>query len=67
MDLELSTPLAAVALLVLIAIVAGGTFTSGMPTSISMMVVPGLVVFGLLTFAVGVLHGQYRARNAGGT
>ncbi|WP_227355426.1 DUF7333 family protein [Haladaptatus salinisoli] len=51
----------AVAFLVLLAIVLGGTLTSGMPQTISMMVSGGLVVFGVLVLALGVKHGEHRA------
>jgi len=61
MELKLSTPLAAGALLVLIAVVAGGTLFSPMSPTTKMMVTPGIVVFGVLAFVVGVGYGQYRA------
>lgn len=61
MELKLSTPVAAVALLLLIAVVAGGTLTSPMSSSTKLMVTPGIVVFGVLTFVVGVGYGQHRA------
>lgn len=64
MDLELSTPVAAVVMLVLIAVVAGGTLTSPMSPSTKLMVTPGIVVFGVIAFLVGVLHGQYRGKQA---
>jgi uncharacterized transporter YbjL len=64
MSLELSTPLAAVAFLVLVGVVAGGTFMSPMAGSTLMMVIPGLVVFGVLSLLIGVFHGQYRAKRA---
>lgn len=64
MDFELSTPVAAVAFLVLVAVVAGGTLTSPMSETTKLMVTPGIVVFGVVALLIGVFHGQYRARRA---
>lgn len=47
--------------LVLLLVVLGGTLTSPMSTSTKAMVGVGLVVFGLVTFYVGIRHGEYRA------
>jgi len=33
------------------------------PPTILMMVLPSMVVFGLLTLALGAKHGEYRAKN----
>jgi hypothetical protein len=46
---------------VLLLVLVGGTVTSPMPTTISLGISAGLVVFGLLTLFVGVKHGEYRA------
>jgi hypothetical protein len=43
--------------------VAGLTFTPMETTTVLMMVLPSMVVFGLITFALGVKHGGYRAQN----
>lgn len=32
-------------------------------STILMMVLPSMVVFGLITFALGLKHGEYRAHN----
>jgi len=61
MELKLSMPVAAGLLLVMTAVVAGGTLTSPMSPTTKTMVTPGIVVFGVLTFVVGVGYGQYRA------
>lgn len=45
----------------LFAIIAIGTFMSPMAMSTVMMVLGGLLVFGLLTLFIGIQHGQYRA------
>lgn len=46
---------------VLFAILAVGTYTSPMSTSTVAMVLGGLLVFGVVTLALGVKHGEYRA------
>lgn len=51
----------AAAFLVLFAALAIGTLMSPMTTSTVMMVLGGLLVFGLLTLVLGVKHGEYRA------
>jgi hypothetical protein len=51
----------AAAFLVLLAVALGGTLTSGMPRTISMMVSAGVVIFSILVLALGVKHGEYRA------
>ncbi|WP_327051557.1 DUF7333 family protein [Halomicrococcus gelatinilyticus] len=52
-----------IAFAVLLAVILGGTLTSGMPQQISMMVSVGLTVFGVVVLAIGVKHGEYRATN----
>lgn len=57
----------AVAFLALVAVgVAGLEFSpTGMTTdTVLTMVLPSMLAFGLLCLAIGVLHGQYRARGA---
>jgi hypothetical protein len=49
------------AFVVLFALLGVGTFMSPMTTSTVMMVLGGLLVFGLVTLALGVKHGEYRA------
>lgn len=46
---------------VLLVVLIGGTFTSPMSMGVKTMVGVGLLVFGLLTFYIGIKHGQYRA------
>jgi protein-S-isoprenylcysteine O-methyltransferase Ste14 len=46
--------------IVLLIIILGGTFSSPMPPSIKGMVGVGLLVFGILTFYIGIRHGEYR-------
>lgn len=46
---------------ILFGIIAGGTFSSPMTTSTTMMVLGGLLVFGLVTLFIGIQHGEYRA------
>ena len=63
MALELDTIKTAVAFVVVIAIGTAALFPMpGMTTeTILMIVVPSMVIFGLITLAIGVAHGQYRA------
>jgi hypothetical protein len=49
--------------IVLFVIIAIGTFMSPMTTSTVMMVLGGLLVFGLLTLFIGIQHGKYRSTN----
>ncbi len=49
------------ALVVLLALLIGGTISSPMGTSLSLMISAGLLVFGVLVFWIGVQHGEYRA------
>jgi hypothetical protein len=51
----------AVAFVALFAVLAIGTFMSPMTTSTVMMVLGGLLVFGVVTLLLGVKHGEYRA------
>lgn len=48
-------------LVVLLVVILGGTFTSPMSMGVKTMVGVGLLVFGLLTFYIGIKHGEYRA------
>lgn len=47
----------------LFAIIAIGTFMSPMTTSTVMMVLGGLLIFGLITLFIGVQHGKYQTTN----
>mgnify|MGYP000073547074 CR=1 FL=1 len=51
----------AAAFIVLFGVLAVGTFMSPMTTSTVMMVMGGLLVFGVVTLLLGVKHGEYRA------
>lgn len=46
---------------VLLVIILGGTFSSPMATSTKTMVSGGLIVFGIVTFYIGIKHGEFRA------
>ena len=59
--MEFDLPKTAGIFVVLFAIIAIGTFMSPMAQSTVMMVLGGLFVFGVITLAVGVQHGEYRA------
>jgi hypothetical protein len=60
--MEFDTLTTAIAFVVLLGILLGGTATSPMSSSTVMMVSTGLVIFGVLTLVLGVKHGEYRAR-----
>ena len=59
--MELDALKTAVAFLVLFGVLAVGTLMSPMTTSTVMMVMGGLLVFGVVTLLLGVKHGEYRA------
>ncbi len=59
--MEFDTTTTAIGFLVLFLIIAVGTFMSPMSTGTVTMVLGGLAVFGVLTLALGVKHGEYRA------
>jgi len=59
--MELDAVKTAAAFLVLFGVLAVGTFMSPMATSTVMMVMGGLLVFGVITLLLGVKHGEYRA------
>ncbi|WP_324663003.1 DUF7333 family protein [Haloarcula sediminis] len=59
--MELDALKTAVAFLVLFGVLAVGTLMSPMQTSTVMMVLGGLLVFGVVTLLLGVKHGEYRA------
>jgi hypothetical protein len=61
--MKFNTTTTAIAFVVLLAILLGGTASSPMSTGTVMMVSGGLVVFGVLTLFLGVKHGEYRANS----
>lgn len=50
-------------LALLVAVGVGGLAASGVmaPSTIMMMVLPSMAVFGAIAFALGVKHGEFRA------
>ena len=61
MEFDTTTTAAGFVLLVLISV--GVTWTTPMGQStVLMMVLPSLVIFGLLALGLGVKHGEYRAK-----
>ena len=69
MDLKLNTVTAAVAFVAVVAFGPASLFVLPevtpmapmLPETILMMVMPSMAIFGLITFAIGVAHGQHRA------
>lgn len=61
--MEFDTQTTVIAFLVLLAVIVGGTATSPMRTQTVAMVSVGLAVFGALSLAIGVKHGEFRERN----
>ncbi len=59
--MELDALKTAVAFIALFGFLAVGTLMSPMTTSTVMMVLGGLLVFGVVTLLLGVKHGEYRA------
>ncbi|WP_135820276.1 DUF7333 family protein [Halostella litorea] len=61
--MELDLTKTAVAFVALIAVSVGGLIVAPMmqDSTVLMMVMPSMVVFGLICLAIGVGHGQYRA------
>ena len=52
----------AVAFVIVVAVATGVTVATPMDTStVLMMVLPSIVIFGLVVLALGVKHGEYRA------
>lgn len=62
--MEFDTTTTALAFILLLAVLIGGTAMSPMTTSTVAMVSGGLVVFGVLSLLLGVKHGEYRARQS---
>jgi len=62
--MEFDTTTTAGVFLAVVALATGGmTFTPMQTSTVFMMVVPSVVVFGLLMIGLGVKHGEYRAGN----
>ena len=61
--MEFNTPLAAGLFVGVIALGFGGLFFMDMMavSTLLTMVLPSMVIFGLLTFVIGLKHGAYRA------
>ena len=61
--MEFSLPVSLGALLVVVAIGVAGLVGSGMMVfeTVLMMVAPSMLVFGLVAFALGMKHGEYRS------
>jgi hypothetical protein len=63
-DMEFDTKTTAAIFLGIVVLgTAGMTFTPMATSTVLMMVLPSVVIFGLLMIALGVKHGEYRARN----
>jgi hypothetical protein len=64
--MEFDLPRAAAILVLIVAIGAGGLIGANMmPLQTTlMMVVPSMLVFGALAFAIGVKHGEFRSTHA---
>lgn len=63
--MEFSLPVAAGILAAIVGVGVAGLVTSNVmgTDTILMMVLPSMVVFAAIAFALGVKHGQYRAGN----
>lgn len=63
--MEFTLPVSVGALLVIVAIGVAGLVGSGMMIleTTLMMVAPSMIVFGLIAFALGMKHGEYRAES----
>ncbi len=59
--MEFDTTVTAVAFVVIVAVLLGGTLTSPMSSDTKLMVAGGQLVFLALTLVLGVKHGEYRA------
>jgi len=65
--MEFDLPKTAAVFVAIVAVGVGGLVGTPIPmqtSTILMMVLPSMAVFGLVCLAVGVKHGEYRARNA---
>ena len=61
--MQFSLPVSLGALLAVVAVGVAGLAGSGVmaPGTVLMMVAPSMLVFGLVAFALGAKHGEYRA------
>ncbi|MEZ3115608.1 hypothetical protein RYH80_06725 [Halobaculum sp. MBLA0147] len=62
--MEFDTTTTAVVFFVIVGASVGGLLAAPMmtPTTVLTMVLPSVVIFGLITLALGVQYGEYRAR-----
>lgn len=60
--MDFTLPVSIGLLIVLVALGVGGLVGGGMMTvqTTLMMVAPSMIVFGLIAFAIGVKHGEFR-------
>lgn len=64
-NMEFTTRTTAVAFFVLILLGLGITLATPMSQrTVFMMVLPALIIYGLVAIALGVKHGEYRARHS---
>lgn len=62
--MEFDTTTTAIGFVLLVLIGVGVSWATPMgQRTVLMMVLPALVIYGLLTLALGVKHGEYRARS----
>jgi len=64
--MEFTTGTTAGLFVAIVALGVGGLIAAPIPmapSTIMMMVLPSMAVFGLITLAIGVKHGAYRANN----
>ena len=64
--MKFDLPRAAAILVLIVAVGAGGLIGANMMSlqTTLMMVVPSMLVFGALAFAIGVKHGEFRSAHA---
>jgi len=65
--MDFDFPKTAALFVLLVAVGIGGLIGSPVPMgtdTILMMVLPSMAIFGLICLAIGVKHGEYRARGA---
>lgn len=61
MDFELTLPVSVGIVLAIIAIGTVAMFNVMVAETVLMMVLPSMLVFAAIVFAIGVKHGEYRA------
>lgn len=64
--MQFNLPISIAVLLIIIVVGIGGLVQSGVmeARTVLVMVAPSMIVFGLVAFALGVKHGQFRAGRA---